>query len=78
MEALINFESTSIYGFLSFCQKKSGKLPKWLPETDNHHFFFVVLNVEAFTLIVLITYPFPKLQFCLKWEVSVNVDLGEG
>ena len=26
----------------------------------------------------LATYPFPKLKFCPKWEVSVNVDLGEG
>ena len=24
------------------------------------------------------TYPFPKLTFCPKWEVSVNVELGEG
>ena len=24
------------------------------------------------------TYPSPKLTFCLKWELSVNVGLGEG
>ena len=24
------------------------------------------------------TYPFPKPTFCPKWEVSVNVGLGEG
>ena len=24
------------------------------------------------------TYPFPDLTFCPKWEISVNVDLGEG
>ena len=41
-------------------------------------FFVVVLNVEAFTLIVLTTYPSPKSQFCLKRELSVKVDLGEG
>ena len=26
----------------------------------------------------LSTYPFPKLTFCPKWEVSVNVSLGKG
>ena len=71
------WKQSSIYGFLSFCQKNCGKLPKWLPETDNHH-FFVVLNVEVFTLILLTTNPSPKLKFSLNWEVSVNVVLGVG
>ena len=26
----------------------------------------------------LTTYPSPKCLFCLNWEVSVNVSLGEG
>ena len=58
----------SIYGFLSFCLKNSGNLPKWLPETDNHHFFFVVslgihLNPPDHLLLP------PKLQF-LPWVRS--------
>ena len=26
----------------------------------------------------LTTYPSPRSQFCPKWDVSVNVDLGQG
>ena len=26
----------------------------------------------------LLTHPPPKVMFCFKWEVSVNVGLGEG
>ena len=28
--------------------------------------------------IVMRTYPSPKPTFCPKWEISVNISLGEG
>ena len=39
-----------------------------------HAYMFGSVKVSGW----LTTYPSRKLQFCPKWEVSVNVDLGEG
>ena len=66
MEALINFESTFRFTvfFLSVRRRVVNYRNDFPRPTTT--IFFVVLNVEAFTLILLITYPSPKLQFCLK------------
>ena len=67
MEAIINFEST--FRFMVFFLSVRRTMVNYrndFPRPTTTIFFVVVLNVEAFTVILLTTYPPPKLQFCLK------------
>ena len=41
-------------------------------------FHYLLLNGSLYVSGKLPTYPSPKPTFCPKWEVSVNVGLGEG
>ena len=43
---------------------------------DNHRFYSSDGSVKVSGKLP--TYPSPNPTFCLKWEVSVNVGLGEG
>ena len=69
LEAVIKFESTSRFTAFFLSEEQWYFTEMTSLDRQLYLFFvvvFVVLNVEAFTLILLTTYPSPKSQFCPK------------